>query len=685
MPRVPTYRTNETFRAAGAANFGALRQNTSGQEMTRDLGAIGQGVIRQVQENDETNLLSFSNALLQNKQQLLNDPDSGFLNSLGIDAQNGRPQVQQQWQEMTQQAMDSLPARLQAKAKYMADKYTMAFDQDVAGHVRTQTDAFRKQVIADSVQKNLDEAAFNFGDLSKVDEAAEALEIVEGSRRRLEGLPDDPEATKAQSSKAYRVAIQTQLASDPYKAREMLEARKDRLAAADFMALQTSITNQIEVLDARKEREREQAEARAQRLQDKREAAALRAIDAYDRQIATGIQAPDDFYVKLADATRGTSQEGAFRERIQQEIEVRKVATLPPDQQRAYVQKLEAAQQRDGATVTQQANLARMKRSIESNLQLLRYAPLVYDANRTGQSVQPIDVNALLQGNADGVQAQIAERMVDLTAIRKRYGAEAGNSPLLPQEASALASAVAQATPKQVAHLFGTLNSAINDPDAYRAVMQQIAPDSPVRALAGIIYVRQKPAWQGGVINGAPGANAGDVAVKLLRGEALLNPGKAAGGEDGKGGAFKMPPPTDMDKRIADAVGDAFAGRPNDYRTALQAVRAYYAAASADAGDMTGDVDTDRLRESVRAVIGEPARVGGRDVIPPWGMDADTFEDLADLYIEARFKAAGIKNPGGTGLMNVRGRDGVYVLIRGMEPLTDKRGQPLIIRIGGRR
>lgn len=243
-----------------------------------------------------------------------------------------------------------------------------------------------------------------------------------------------------------------------------------------------------------------------------------------------------------------------------------------------------------------------------------------------------------------------------------------------------MAAAINMLPPKGALQLFGGLSQAINDPDAYEAAIQQIAPDSPVRALAGRIYAKQDTN-SGGVTKGTPGADAGNVAMLMVRGEALLNPGKADAKEDGRGARVTMPPNNELDAEIADAVGAAFAGRSTDYRTANQAVRAVYAAKSADAGDMTGELDAKRLREAITAVVGEPVSIGGRDVIPPWGMSSDRFEDQAETYIDARFKAAGIANPGDVGMLNVPGRDGVYVLTRGMQPLVDRNGQPLLIRM----
>lgn len=219
MPRVPIYRTNETFRAAPTANPGSVAPNRSAQQIAAAGMQIGEGVLKQIRENDETNLLAFSNAMLQNKQQLLNDPDSGFLNSRGINAQNGQPQVQQQWQEMTKQAMDGLPARLQAKAQQMAAKYTLDFDQDVGSHVRTQTDAFRAQTYKDTLSTAANEAALNYGDFTRVDEQAQTASIATRIERQRLGTPDE-NAEKDAASSVYRAALERQAGIDPIGAQQ---------------------------------------------------------------------------------------------------------------------------------------------------------------------------------------------------------------------------------------------------------------------------------------------------------------------------------------------------------------------------------------------------------------------------------------------------------------------------------
>lgn len=434
---------------------------------------------------------------------------------------------------------------------------------------------------------------------------------------------------------------------------------------------------------------RDQVERAARDATDRIEAKADRALVEFEQQIATGVMAPvEAMQAWQLDVAGGTeAQRDRFRELLDDEIELREVRKLSPVEQQQYLQGRRAERQASGATARQVANLHRIETLIEGDQRRLRESPLEHDAMLKGTTVQPLNVQALANGNAEAVRLQLAERMTTLTRMRRQYGPQVGNAPLLQQEAAALSAVLGQASVRQAAQLFGTLNRAIGDPAMYSAAMQQIAPDSPVRAYAGTIYAQQRAGGppDAAITSQSRNANFGDVAMYLLKGEALLNPGKGGKATDGKATSFPMPPPQQVEQRIAAEVREAFAGRPQEFDVATQAVRAYYAAKSADEGDVSGQLNAGRLRLAIRAVIGERTRYEGRDVLPPWGMPAGEFRDKAESHVQERLKAAGMRDPGNVALMNVRGRDGAYVLVRGIEPLMDANGMPLVIRVGAPR
>lgn len=430
-----------------------------------------------------------------------------------------------------------------------------------------------------------------------------------------------------------------------------------------------------------------QIENRDRAQADKREAAGARAINEIEAQLASGIPTPVEQRLAWAETVKGTSHEAQATQYIEVEKQAQELLKLSPAAQRSFLQQMDAKQQTAGATMDQRRIYNGLKTASDARIRMLKEQPLQHYAVTTGQQVAPLDIQALTSGNTALIKTQLADRMNILAAQRKRYGGEAGMAPLLPQEATVVAAAVTQMQPKEALQVYGALRSVMPDDQAYNATMQQIAPDSPVRALAGTIFVRQAP--------GAPAAATrqtyGDISLKLLQGEQLLNPGKGANATDGKGASFPMPNDAEMQAVIAESIGNAFEGREDEYRGAIQAVRAYYAATSSEEGDRSKELDGRRMRTAIDAVMGEAVDIEGREVLPPWGMPADEFEDAADEAIDARLRASGLTDPGDVSLMAVKGREGAYMLVRGRQIMVDKgrdaqgRPIPLVIRIGGPR
>lgn len=419
-----------------------------------------------------------------------------------------------------------------------------------------------------------------------------------------------------------------------------LVAGRDDMAALD--ALENDLTQEggryhgkldasaRNTLLAQVQSRRAQLEAKAETAARKGEAAAARVLEAQEKQVASTIPAPIEVLQERSQTIEqfGTDEQKAqWQQLLQDEVQVRELLAQPPAAQVAFLEAERARQRTGGATLAQQANLKRMEAAVERNIKDLREQPLVAYQRLTGDVVPPLDVQALATGDAGRVQGQLAARADTLRALREKYGPEVGSAPLLPQEASMLAAALDKAPPGATAQLFGVLANVFGDPGTYRAAIQQIAPDSPVRAYAGMVFAEQRETTlkTGGLFSGAVKASSGDVARTILEGEALLNPSRSDKKQDGKGAAFPMPPPADIRAELDTFVGRAFAGRPGAYEVAEQAVRAYYAGASAKVGDVSGELDRKRMQEAVRAVIGEPVDINGADVLPPWGMEEDDF------------------------------------------------------------
>ena len=432
-------------------------------------------------------------------------------------------------------------------------------------------------------------------------------------------------------------------------------------------------------------------ENRQERLQEKREAAGQRALLQMDTQIASGVPATAAMWANWQTTVKGTEAAPDFQQRMADETAVQQVLRKPIDEQLKFIQDKESTLESQGGSLRDLANLNRLKGAVQQNVKLMQQEPLIFDASRTGRDVEPINLTQLGDPNANvQISQQIQDRVTTLTAMRKQYGNQVPLRPLLPQEAAQLTSALNSAQPDQQAQIFGALRNAAGDDASFKGMMQQIAPDAPIKALAGMLSSKQRNLtlathW----FSPNDVAPSGDVASTMLQGEALLNPTKAQKGEDGKPskGLF-LPETTQLQADFQDRVGDAFAGRPGAAETAFQAVQAYYVGKAAQTGRLAAskqDIDSGLVKEAITATLGNVVDFNGRgSVLAPWGMTAGDFQDKAYAALTAAGKAHGLDEAGAAALHNVGLKnigDGTYYAMQGRNFVKDAKGNPIVITL----
>lgn len=423
---------------------------------------------------------------------------------------------------------------------------------------------------------------------------------------------------------------------------------------------------------------------RAERTADRADAKAQRVLDQIDRQIASGVPGTPEMWTSwagvFADASGDLKQQ--FNERLQSEKEVQEVLRMPADQQATYLQRAEAELMTKGGTVARKQNLDRTRAAVESAQKQLKETPLLFNASREGGEVEPLKLEALADPtSAWEVGAQLQERAATIDAMRKRYGSDVQMAVLLPQEAKALADTMKKSTATQQVDMLAQLRTATMDDKVFSAVMQQLSPDEPVVAYAGMLSAKERAAvtLQKHTFSANVTAGARDVAATMLEGNRLLQ---------GKGdNKFPLPPERDFREAFTSATGTLFSGRPGAADVAMQAVRAYYTGQASAEGDHSGEVDPKRLQRAITAALGEVADVNGNgEVLAPWGMSADDFEDEAETAFTQAARAAQlpdsvVNNFGAYGLRQIGER--TFYVTRGREFLAGKDGKPLTITITG--
>jgi hypothetical protein len=404
----------------------------------------------------------------------------------------------------------------------------------------------------------------------------------------------------------------------------------------------------------------DQLETRNRHFADKSEARAQQVINQIDRQIASGVPMTAQMWDEADKITRGTALHEDYRQRIKDEKQVQEVLRMPLDKQVEFVQGKEALLLNEGGNLREKANIDRLKTSINTNVKTLQNMPLIFAQNRTGQAVEPLDFNAMADGKAT---ALIQERIATIAALQKEYGPQVKMLPLLPQEAAQLASSLEKYAPKQQAATFGILRGMIGNDAAYRSTMQQLAPDNPVMAEAGVLASHSLP-----------------VAELVLRGQQILNPDKKT---DGKGKELKLPSEKDMNEYFANMENNAYSGKEKARHVAYQTAVSIYAAKSVDSGDYSGQLDFKRWKESIKAATGGFEKYKGRSIVMPYGMQWGDFKDAlkiktADLvsrgtldqsFTDSKLRGLPLENVG----------DARYIFRAGDGVVTDKTGKPVIL------
>lgn len=414
---------------------------------------------------------------------------------------------------------------------------------------------------------------------------------------------------------------------------------------------------------------------------DRAEKVAERTIGQVGRQIEAGVPLTAKAWLDVSNKVKGTSFAGEFNALVEQETQTQQVLRLPLDQQEAYVQSREAQLMQNGGTMADRANLNRIKSTVETNSKQLETAPLVAASRLYGVEVKALNISDLIApGGGERAARILGERAITLQSMQKQFGARVQIKPLLPQEAALLSNAIESASPGEAIELYSTLRTVVNDDDVYRAAIQQIAPDSPVKARAGLIAaLRVGVTLEHNTLLPDVGSSSRKVAETMLAGDQILNKTKGQGAVDGKSHSLFVPASSAFASQFADAVGDLYRGRPGAQEADLQSALAYYVGKSAKTGKVMSDpksIDGSLVKESINATMGSVFNFNGVGTVSaPIGMsETDMKQKVREQFAQEirtrNLPAQMVDQLGSYGLVNYK-REGQYVMTLGGLPVID--------------
>jgi hypothetical protein len=383
-------------------------------------------------------------------------------------------------------------------------------------------------------------------------------------------------------------------------------------------------------------------EGQMQHLADKRETVADSVIKQIEKQNFSGLPPTPEMVAAWTEQVKGTSKESEIGWMLEQGVQVQQLLMLPPQERDSELRKLEAELRSTGGDVAQLEKIDKLRAISENADKEMAGEPLVFLGKRTGVTPNAINfMGEIASGNTEGIKKELQDRVWNLQVMKKQFGEIIPLKPLLGSEIAQLQAGLKSAGPETALQLFDTIHSTIGDADAYQGAMRQLAPDSPVSAMAGALYGEHKKyTTPGGVFSSESEVTVSGkkAAEYILKGESLLNPSKDSAAANNT--KLFMPKEADLRMEFDSKVGAAFAGHPEAANVAYQAMRAAYAGMAAERGITSPD--SDLVSKAIDQVTGGIVDFHGTQVIPPYGMPDDVFIDKVTTQFNEKAKSAGM-------------------------------------------
>jgi hypothetical protein len=407
---------------------------------------------------------------------------------------------------------------------------------------------------------------------------------------------------------------------------------------------------------------------RAIAAQERWERNTQRAIDKVNNLTLSGYEPTAEQMQPLVDATKGTHLAGEVQQMIAVANGTRQFRMSTPPQQEAMITQLETEARKD-PTKFDVTVINRFKSIHEAQKRDIKADPITFAVRQglidsSAPAAQPLDLS-----KPDALGPQLQARFELMRGVQGKYNAPA--KPLTEEEATLLSETLKKANPEQKSQYFAQLSKASGgDYPAYKAMMQQIAPDDPVTAMAGIYAGRN-----------AQTDKAKSVSNYMLRGQQILHPNKKEDGTPTKG-MLPMPPDKDMMQAFSSYEKDAFTGHEQTRNANYQAARAIYAALSVEQGDFSGELKSRRWEGAIELATGGIDTYKGKAVVLPYGYTGSMFNDGVKERIDALVASGRVDDIAARKIRSLPLEnigDGRYMFRAGDAALIGKDKKPLIV------
>lgn len=624
-PRLP----DEVSPAGGLAIGRGLEDAGSVVQQRYDTGqkqalAAQDAIQKQAQQ---TQLTDAHNQLQALSLDLTHNPQTGAFTKEGKAAFNLGPQYLSQFDDQSANIISSVPdPKARAAAQLAAQQVRNGLSEQLDSHELEQHRQFGIQTAKASVAISAQTAAANYNNADIVLTNKDHMDASLESLGQQQGWSADQLADAKQEahSNLHSDIVDRMLGDGKVPmANVYLQANKGELDAKTYESLASQIAAK------QKEQQNETKQDIADRFNDSLEAAQA----GLKNPVTVSRQEMDVLYPK--DAQRRWD---GLQSMVDAGSQARAYNQMTPDQIQADLESRRPTQGGPEAAF-QLRSYNILDRAAEQSLKARTSDPAQF-AIDTGTGWQPLNLQ-----DPQGALAQLRSRANTQQDVTGQVGVPV---PLLSKpEAKQFSQAMDNAKPSDAAAMLLQLRQTLPDERSYGSVLSQIAPHSPVLAVAGSLVnappKASAPSWYDARFAADPQAAEG-----IIDGQRILS-GK---GEEKVKGGFVLPPDEDTNNKSGLATtfrnaagGDSnnlFQGRPQTAELYYDAFKAYYAHLAAGKGAMSGVVDQDLASQAAHAVLGDTVRFNHTDIAVPHGMDPTRFQSAAEQGITEAAQRAGI-------------------------------------------
>lgn len=638
--------------------------NAEGLQIGRgieDAAGVLQGVHDKVQaQARQTQLTDFHNQAQVISNGLTHDPDTGAFTKEGKDAfglnQQYLPQFDAQIQPLIASVADPR-ARLAAQQTAAAMRSQLSEQLDV--HELQQHKEFAAKTAQASVGIATQTAAANYNNPDIIASNKDTIDVSLQNLAQQQGWsPDQLDAARQESfSKLHSDVIDRMLTDNKVPlAQHYLDANKGEMDAKSAWTSQRTIEAQL----------REQQNAQKQDIADRFQDSMTSAQFGLRNPVTVTRAEMDVLFPKDAqrrwDGLQSMAAAGT---------QARQYDQMTPEAIAADVKSHEPTQGGPEAAFAIKGYEMRA-RAADQSIKARDQDPAQF-AIDSGAGWQALDLKD--SGNA---LAQLKSRANTQDQVSTQTGV---NTPLLTKpETKAFTGWLDAQSPADRLNTLTAIRQTMPSDQAYSSLLKQIAPGSPLTAIAGTTL--DKPAAGQSPWFNPSFATQPIVGRRILEGEAILKDK----GEKGIKSNFPMPQDKELMSPFQAAIGgsssDLFRGRDQTLESYYAAYKAYYAAEANAQGVSNGVINSTIAQKAAEAVIGHATSYGHTSLVVPSGLDPLRFEGTVNAASQSALRAGGYSDSDIAAMRGYGLRELGDTLGTGRYTVIDGNGDPLKSKSG---